>query len=132
VRFHPQENSVTNFLISVNAMRIDITLLSILHLFNPLYYHLHFFFHFLDCFWSYQDPILNSIPTQWRSKRFPLKEIKWFHLNGTLIVVVVCKLYHWQELFPMFLLVHHVHTQYIFQNLVHSFSLPICLGDMLY
>jgi hypothetical protein len=94
---------------------------------NPFSYRLYLFFHFLDHFCSYQDPILKSIPTQRRLTGSPIKKLKRCHLNGALIVVVECKLYQWQELFPMFLLVHHVHTQHIFKDLVHHFCLPICL-----
>jgi hypothetical protein len=127
VRFHPQEDSITNFITTVNAMCISITLLSILRFFNPLSYRFHLFFHFLDRFWSYQDPILKSIPAQRRLTWSPVKKLEWCHLNGALIVVVVCKLYQWKELFPMLMLVHHIHTQHIFQDLVHSFYLPVCL-----
>jgi hypothetical protein len=127
VRFHAQEKLISNFIITVNMMRINITLLSILHFFNSLSYNFHLFFHFLDFFWSYQDPILNSIPAQWHLTRSPVKKLKRCHLNDTLIVFVVCKFYNWQELFPTFLLVHYIHTQHIFQNLVHYLYLPICL-----
>jgi hypothetical protein len=128
VQFHPQDNSVTHFIIAVNMMCININLFPILLIFNPLYYRLHLFFHLLDNFWPYQDPILKSIPTQWRLTRSPVKKLKLCHLNGTLLAIFVCKLYQWQEIFPILLLVDYIHTQHILQNLVRSFYLPICLG----
>ena len=63
VQFHPQEDSITNFITTISAMRIDITLLSIMCFLDPFYYRLHFLFQLLDRFWSYQDPILKLIPT---------------------------------------------------------------------
>jgi hypothetical protein len=127
VWFHPQENSVTNFITTVNVMCIGITFLSILRFFNPLSYHLHFLFHFLDRFWSYQDPILKMILAQRCLTQFPIKKLKRYHLNVALIVVVVRKLYQWQELFPQLFLVHHAHMQHIFQDLVRSFYLSISI-----
>jgi len=90
-------------------------------------YRFHLLFHFLDLFWSYEDPILKLIPTQRCLTWSPVKKLKRHHLNGALIVVVVCKLYQWQELFPKLFLVYHVHMQNILQDLVLSFCLPVCL-----
>jgi hypothetical protein len=127
VQFHPQENSVVNFIITVNAMHISINIMLIFHFINPLSYHLHLFFHLLDCFWFYQNLILKSPLTQWRPTRSSVKRLKRCHLNGTLIFVVTHKVYQWQELFVMHLLVHHIHTQHIFKNLVCSFCLLVSL-----
>ena len=126
VWFHLQKNSITKFIIAVNVMRIDITLLSILRFLYPLSYGFHLVFHFLDHFRSPQDPILKPIPTQRRPTRSPVKKLERCHLNGALIIVVVCKFYQWQEFFPTLLLVHHIHTQHILQDLVCSLDLPVC------
>jgi hypothetical protein len=125
--FHPQEDSIANFVTMVDTVRIDITLLLILCFFDPLYYCFHVIFHFLDHFWSHQDPILKLIPTQRHLTWSPVKKHEIGHLNGALITVVICKFYQWQEFLPMLLLVHHVHTQHILQDLVCSFGLPVCL-----
>jgi hypothetical protein len=93
VWFYSQEISITSFIIAVNTMCININFMSILHFFNPMSYRLHLFFHFLNHLWSYQEPILKSIPTQRRPTWSSIKKLKRFHLNGTLIVVAVCKLY---------------------------------------
>jgi len=45
VWFHPQENSVSNFIVVINVMHINITILPILCYFNPLSYHFHLVFH---------------------------------------------------------------------------------------
>jgi hypothetical protein len=127
MRFHLQEDSITNFVATVNTVRIGITLLSILRFFDPLSYCFHFIFHFLDRFWSHQDPILKPIPTQRRLTRSPVKKLEKHHLNGALVTFVICEFYQWQEFFPTLMLVHHVHVQHVFQDLVCSFGLLVYL-----
>jgi hypothetical protein len=127
MRFYPQEDSIANFVTTVNIMRIDITLLSILRFFDPLSYCFHLLFHLLYHFWSHQDPILKPIPNQRRLTRSPIKKLERHHLNGALVIVVICEFYQWKEFFPMLLLFHHVHAQHVFQDLVCSFGLPICI-----
>jgi hypothetical protein len=80
MRFNPQEDSIADLVTTVDSVRIGITLLSILRFFNPLSYGLHLLFHFLDRFWSHQDPILKPIPTQGRPTRSPIKKLKRRHL----------------------------------------------------
>jgi hypothetical protein len=93
MRFNPQEDSIADLVTTVDSVRIGITLLLILCFFNPLSYGLHFLFHFLDRFWSHQDPILKPIPTQGHPTWWPIKKIKKCHLNGALVTVVVSELY---------------------------------------
>jgi hypothetical protein len=126
MQFHPQQDSIANFITMVDTMRIDINIFSIMCFLDPLYYFFHLVFHFLDHFRSHQDPILKLIPNQRPLTRSPIKKLEGHHINGALITVVICKLYQWQEFFPMPLWVHHVHTQHIFQDLVWSLSLPVC------
>jgi hypothetical protein len=95
--------------------------------FNYFSYRLHLLLHLLDHLWSHQDPIRKSIPTQRCLTWSLVKKLKWCHLNHTLVTVIVCKIYQWQEVFPTFLLVHYIHTQHIFQNLVHSLYFSIYL-----
>jgi len=118
---------ISNLVTTVDTVHIDISLMSILRFFDPFSYCLHLIFHFLVFFWSHQDPILNSIPTQRRSTWSPVKKLERSHLNIALITVVVCKLYQWKELFPMILLVHNVNMQHILQYLVCYFSLLVFL-----
>jgi hypothetical protein len=127
MRFHPQEDSIANFVTTVNMMRIGITLMPILRLFYPLSYCFHLVFHFLDLFWSHQDLILKLIPTQRHSTRSPIKKLERRHLNGALITSFICELYQWEELFAMFLLVHSIHAQNILQDLVCFLGLPVYL-----
>jgi hypothetical protein len=108
-------------------VRIDITLLSILCLFDPLSYCFHLIFHFLDHFWSHQDPILKMIPTQRHMTWSPIKKLERCRLNRALVTVFICEFYQWQEFFPMLMLVHHIHAQHVFQYLVCSFGLTVCL-----
>jgi hypothetical protein len=125
--FYLQEYSIANFLTTVDTVCIDITLLSILRFFDPLYYCFHLIFHFWDHFWSHQDPILKSIPTQRHPTWSPVKKLERLHLNGALVTVVICKFHQWQEFFPMHMLVHHVHAQHFFQDLVCSFDSSVSL-----
>jgi hypothetical protein len=127
MQFYLQEDSIANFITTVDTTFIGITLLSILRFFNPLSYCFHLIFHFLDHFWSHQDPILKSIPTQRHLTRSSIKKLERCHLNGALVAIVISKFYQWQELFPTLLLVHHVHVQHAFQDLVCSFGMPVCL-----
>jgi hypothetical protein len=62
--------------------------------------------------------------TQRHLKQSPIKKLERHHLNGALVTIVICEFYQWQELFPMLLLVHHVHVQPVFQDLVCSFVYP--------
>ena len=91
--FNPQEDSIADLVTTVDSTHIDITLLSILRFFNPLSYGLNLLFHFLDHFWSHQDPILKPIQTQGRPTWSPVKKLERRHLNGALVTVVVSKLY---------------------------------------
>jgi hypothetical protein len=125
--FYPQEYLIANIVTTVDMVRIDITLPAILHFFNPLSYCLHFIFHFLDLFWSHQDPILKPIPTQRSLTRSPVKKCERCHLNGAFVTFVIREFHQWKELFPMLLSVHHVHVQHVLQVLVHSFGLPVSL-----
>jgi hypothetical protein len=93
MQFNPQEDLIADLVTTVNSMRIGITLLSILCFFYPLSYGLHLLFHFLDGFWSHQDPILKPIPTQGHPTLSPIKKLKRRHLNGSLVTVVVSELY---------------------------------------
>jgi hypothetical protein len=77
----------------VDSVRISITLLSIMRFLYPLSYGFHLLFHFLDRFWSHQDPILKPIPTQEHPTRSPIKKLKRRHLNGALVTVVMSELY---------------------------------------
>jgi hypothetical protein len=112
---------------TIDTMCIDITLLSILHFLDPLSYSLHLIFHFLDLFWSHQDPILKPVPSQRRPTWSVVKKLERLHLNGALIIVVIHKLYQWKDFFPTLLLLHNIHMQHVLQDLVCSFNLPICL-----
>jgi hypothetical protein len=127
MQFHSQEYSIANIVTMVETMCIGITLLSILRFLDPLFYSFHLIFHFLDHFWSHQDPILKPIPTQRCLTWSPVKKLEWFHLNGALLGVVIRKFYQWKEFFPILLLVHNVHAQHILQGLVCSFNLTVCL-----
>jgi hypothetical protein len=93
MQFNLQEDSIADLVTTVDSVRIGMTLLSILCFLNPLSYGLHFLFHFLDRFWSHQDPILKPIPTQGRPTWSPIKKLKRRHLNGALVTVVVSELY---------------------------------------
>jgi hypothetical protein len=99
----------------------------ILCFFDPLYYCFQLIFHFLDHFWSHQDPILKSILTQRHPTSSPVKKLERHHINGALINVVIRKIYQWKELFPMILLVLNIHMKHILQDLFFSFSLPVYL-----
>jgi hypothetical protein len=76
MRFNPQEDSIADLVATVDSVRISITLLSIWRFFNPFSYGLHLLSHFLDRFWSHQDPILKPIPTQGRPTQSPIKKLK--------------------------------------------------------
>jgi hypothetical protein len=104
------------------------TLMSILRFFHPLSYRLYLFFQFLDCFWSYQDPILESIPTQRHLTRSPIKKLKWHHLNGALIVVVVHKLGQWTRTNPN-IYVGPTHTYATQPSQIGSFLQSSCLSQ---
>jgi hypothetical protein len=110
-----------------DTMCIDITLLAILHFLGVLSYSLHLIFQLLDRFSSHQDPILKSIPTQRNLTWSPIKDIKRRHLNRALVNVFIREFYMWKKFFSMLLLVHHIHAQHVFQGLLYSFGLPICL-----
>ena len=125
--FHLQDDLITNFITTVDTVRISITLLLILRLFDPLSYCFHLIFHFLHRFWSHQDPILKPIQTQGCLTGLPLKKPERCHLNGSLITFFICKFYQWQEFFPILLLVHHIHAQHVFQGLVCMFCMSIRL-----
>jgi hypothetical protein len=126
MRFYLQD-SIANFVTMVETVCIDINLLSILCFFDPLSYCLHLIFHFLYFLWSHQDPIVKMIQTQRHPTRSPINKLERHHLNGALVTVVICEFYTWKELFPMLLLVHHVHEKHVFQDLVFSFGLLVCL-----
>jgi hypothetical protein len=83
MRLNPQEDSIVDLVTTVDSVRIGITLLSILRFIYPWYYGLYLLFHFLDRFWSHQDPILKPIPTQGRPTRSPIKK-----LNGAILMVI--------------------------------------------
>jgi hypothetical protein len=127
MRFNSQEDSITKLIIAVDMVRIVITLLPFMHFFTPLFYCLHFLFHFLDSFCSHQDPILKPIQTQRCLIQSPINKRERRHLYGALVIVVIREFHQWQEFFPMILLVHHVHVQHVLQGLVCLFGLPISL-----
>jgi hypothetical protein len=83
MRLNPQEDSIVDLVTTVDSVRIGITLLSIPRFIYPWYYGLYMLFHFLDRFWSHQDPILKPIPTQGRPTRSPIKK-----LNGAILMVI--------------------------------------------
>jgi hypothetical protein len=112
---------------TTDTTRIDITLLPILHFFDPLSYSLHLIFRFLDRFRSHHDPILKTIPTQRHLTRLPTKKIERHHLNGALVIVVISEFNQWKELFPTLFLVHHIHAQHVLQGLVRSFGFSVSL-----
>jgi hypothetical protein len=130
--FHLQEDSIVNFITTVDTMHIDINRLSVLFFLDPLYYCFHLIFHFLDLFWSHQVSILMPIPTQRHLTWSPVKKIERRHLNGALITVVICQFYQWQEFLPTLMLVDQVHVQHVLQYLVCSFGLPVCLWVIRY
>jgi hypothetical protein len=127
MRFYLQEDLIANFVTTVDTVRIDINLLPILCFFHPLSYCLHLIFHFLDQFWSHQDPILKPIPTQRRPTRFPINKLERRHLIGALVTVFIREFYQWKEFLPTLPLVHHVHVQHVLQDLVCSFGFPVYL-----
>jgi hypothetical protein len=127
MQLYPQEDSIANLITSVDMVHINITLVLILLFFNPLYYCLDLFFHFLDHLWSHQDPILQLILNQRRPTWSTVKKLERHHINGALVTVVISKFYQWPEFFPTLLLVHHIHAQHVLQGLFRSFVLPVSL-----
>jgi hypothetical protein len=72
-------------------------------------------------------PLARLDPVQGRMESMAIQGFEGCHSVTLLITVVVRELSQRQTLVPFVLIVQHTSSEYIFKNLIHSFSLTIDL-----
>jgi hypothetical protein len=80
-----------------------------------------------DKIWAKGHPLARFNPVQRCTTSAVVENFKRCHLETILITVIVRELSQWQTLVRTVLVVHHTRTEHIFEHLVHTLYLTICL-----
>jgi hypothetical protein len=95
--------------LSRSSLFVGVALLSILGIFQILFYLDHFLFHLFHHVQSDCDFIHWITPTDWNLSLSTIEFFKRAHLQRLLIIVVVGKFDQWQEVFPPLRVMHYMH-----------------------
>ena len=92
VRTHPQEDSIPNLILSINSLRINILLLSILCLSQALSDQGNLLLHLLNQLRTNRYSIPDPVPTQRCPARSPIQGLIRWHTYGCVVPIVIGKL----------------------------------------